>query len=59
MGTFESDAQRPWLTNEGLYTIVGGESCEANTNTGCAGGMNAIRAQRFTYLNYDYHPTVS
>ncbi|XP_046633549.1 uncharacterized protein LOC124312970 [Daphnia pulicaria] len=57
-GTFESDAQRTWLTNEGRYVIVGGESCESNSLTGCTGGVNQINKQRFSYLNVEYHPTV-
>jgi hypothetical protein len=57
-GTFESNAQRTWLTNEGRYVIVGGESCESNSLTGCTGGVNQINKQRFSYLNVEYHPTV-
>jgi hypothetical protein len=57
-GTFESDAQRTWLTNEGRYVIVGGESCESNSLTGCIGGVDQITKQRFSYLNVEYHPTV-
>lgn len=57
-GTFETDAQRTWLTNEGRYVIVGGESCESNSQTGCAGGVDQITKQRFSYLNVEYHPTV-
>lgn len=58
-GTFETDAQRTWLTNEGRYVIVGGESCELNSQTGCAGGVDQITKQRFSYLNVEYHPTVN
>ena len=57
-GTFDSNAQRTWLTNEGRYVVVGGESCEANSLTGCSGGVDQISKQRFTYLNVEYHETV-
>lgn len=57
-GTFETDAQRTWLTNEGLYVVVGGESCEANSLTGCTGGVDQITKQRFSYLNVEYHDSV-
>lgn len=57
-GTFENTAQRTWLTNEGLYAINGGESCESNTATDCNGGLTQTAAQRFTYLNLEYHPLV-
>ena len=57
-GTFDSSAQRTWLTNEGRYVVVGGESCQANSLTGCSGGVDQISKQRFTYLNVEYHETV-
>ncbi len=57
-GTFENNAQRTWLTNEGLYAMNGGESCEVTANTDCNGGLTQIAAQRFAYLNRDYHPSV-
>ena len=57
-GTFASDAQRTWLTNEGRYVIVGGETCESNNLTGCTGGVDQINKQRFSYLNVEYYPAV-
>ena len=57
-GTFKDDTQRIWLTNEGRYVMVGGESCEANSLTGCRGGVDQIGKQRFTYLNVEFKETV-
>ena len=58
-GTFLSDDDRVWLTNEALYVMAGGESCMLNGNeTSCAGGIAQVKAQGFTYLNTDYHDDV-
>jgi len=58
MGTFDNNAQRTWLTKESLYVMTGGESCQSNSKTNCAGGIEQVTAQRFTYLNKEYFPKV-
>ena len=55
--TFTSSEQKNWLKKEGLYTIVGGETCNNNFRRDCKNNEppSEILNQRFTYLNQDYH----
>lgn len=59
MDTFRTTADRTWLTNEGLYTMNGGESCEFNTDTkNWTKAKNQVTAQKLTYLNTEWKDTV-
>ncbi|KZS16107.1 Uncharacterized protein APZ42_018190 [Daphnia magna] len=57
-GTFADKSERTWLKVEGLSVMVGGESCEKNSKTGCSEANKQIEEQRFTYLNTDYNKEV-
>ncbi|KAI9561362.1 hypothetical protein GHT06_012319 [Daphnia sinensis] len=57
-GTFADKSERTWLEKEGLSVMVGGESCEKNSKTGCSEARKQIEKQRFTYLNTDFNELV-
>lgn len=52
--------ERQWLKKEGIYTVIGGETCEdpKETKTDCAKTYQQLGEQRFSFLNLDYHPDV-
>lgn len=57
-GTFADESERMWLEVEGLSVMVGGESCEKNSKTGCSEARKQIGKQRFSYLNSEFNEEV-
>jgi hypothetical protein len=52
--------ERQWLKNEGVYTVVGGETCEDPqlNKINCQKTIEQLGNQRFSFLNLDYHKQV-
>jgi len=60
MGTFDNNAQRTWLTKESLYVMTGGESCQSNSKTNCAGGIEQnMMGYRFQLVSGDFPTSVT
>jgi hypothetical protein len=65
VGTFRSNKDRYYWEAEGLYTIMGGESCELTEYCHCErqsdrvrGALADLEIGHYTYLNNGYHQQV-
>ncbi len=46
------------IAADGLFSPVGGETCEPSSFSGCSNALAELTRQHYTYLNHDYHPSV-
>lgn len=47
-----------FIGDDGRYSPIGGETCASASYNDCAAALTELSRQRYTYLNYDYHPQV-
>lgn len=58
-GTFNNQSDRDYLEDESDYTVVGGETCNLNTQySNCANALDKLDRYSFDYLNIDYNTQV-
>ncbi|MDP9076290.1 MAG: DUF4832 domain-containing protein [Bacteroidota bacterium] len=62
-GTYVNvDVEKQYVSNEGLYVPVGGETCQpiGGYSSSCDLGRTQMKLLRWTYLNMDYYqPTIN
>lgn len=49
---------KDFIGNDGRYAPVGGETCAASSFNDCPAAIAELARQRYTYLNFSYHPQV-
>ena len=58
-GTFRSDQDRTWLTEQTRKVLMGGETCAVNApRSEWPSASSELARYHVTYLNMDYHPEV-
>jgi hypothetical protein len=58
VGTFNSQAERDFLTAETRYVSYGGETCADNAFNDCSAALPVMQRDHLSYLHIDYVPTV-
>jgi len=58
-GTYQSEDDRQYMSNETLFSPMGGETCNPNPpRSSCATALDELALFHWSFINVDYHPDV-